>query len=68
MDEVYPRYGFPNDLLAHLHSVGAELAQVEVRPIYDGQGTGIRPLTAVPALSWVLARSWVQRLRRERGK
>ena len=66
LDRVYPRYGFPNDLLAHLHSAGARLAHVEVRPIYEGQGTGIRPLTAVPALSWVLARSWVQRLRRER--
>ncbi len=67
LDRIYPRYGFPNDLLAHLHSAGARIAHVEVRPIYDGQGTGIRPLTAVPALSWVLARSWVQRLRRERG-
>lgn len=64
---VYPRYGFPNDLLAHLHTAGARVAHVQVRPIYDGQGTGIRPLTAVPALSWVLIRSLVQRLRRERG-
>jgi len=67
LDRVYPRYGFPNDLLAHLHSAGARISHVEVRPIYEGQGTGIRPLTAVPALSWVLARSWVQRRRRESG-
>ena len=67
LDRVYPRYGFPNDLLAHLHTAGARVAHVEVRPIYEDQDTGIRPLTAVPALSWVLARSWAQRLRRERG-
>ncbi len=62
---VYRRYGFPNDLLAHLHTAGARVVDVEVRPIYEGQGTGIRPLTAVPALSCVLARSYLQRLRRE---
>jgi len=62
---VYPRYGFPNDLMAHLHSAGARVAHVEVRPIYEGQTTGIRPLSAVPVLSWVLARSWLQRIRRE---
>jgi glycosyltransferase involved in cell wall biosynthesis len=67
LDRVYPRYGFPNDLLSHLHSAGARLVHVEVRPIYDGQETGIRPLSAIPALSWVLIRSWVQRIRRERG-
>jgi glycosyltransferase involved in cell wall biosynthesis len=67
LEKVYPRYGFPNDLLAHLHSAGARITHVQVRPIYEGQGTGIRPLTAVPALSWVLTRSLVQRLRRERG-
>ncbi|MFH1531514.1 MAG: glycosyltransferase family 2 protein [Pseudomonadota bacterium] len=67
LDRVYPRYGFPNDLLAHLHSAGARVAHVQVRPIYEGQSTGLRPLTAVPALSWVLARSWVLRLRRERN-
>ncbi len=65
LERIYPRYGFPNDLLAHLHSAGARIVHVEVRPIYEGQTTGIRPLTAVPALSWVLARSWLQRLHRE---
>ena len=66
LDRIYPRYGFPNDLLAHLHSAGARVAHVQVRPIYEGQSTGIRPFSAVPALSWVLARSWVHRIRRER--
>jgi glycosyltransferase involved in cell wall biosynthesis len=64
-DAIYPRYGFPNDFLAHLHSAGARVAQVRVRPIYDGQDSGIRPLASVPSLSYVLARSWVHRLARE---
>jgi len=62
---VYPRYGFPNDLLAHLHTAGARVADVEVRPVYDGQDTGLRPAGAMVALSWVLVRSLALRIVRE---
>mgnify|MGYP002640257205 CR=1 FL=1 len=62
---VYPRYGFPNDFLAHVHSSGGRVAQVPVRPIYAGENSGIRPLYAVLPLSWVLLRAWVLRKWRE---
>lgn len=64
-DDVYPRYGFPNDFLAHLHTAGARVAQVRVRPIYDGQHSGIRPLKSIPTLGKVLLRSWAFRMARE---
>jgi glycosyltransferase involved in cell wall biosynthesis len=64
---VYPRYGFPNDFLSHLHSAGARLTQVRVRPIYEGQKSGISPLLAVLPLSYVLARSFLMRQARERS-
>lgn len=66
-DRIYPRYGFPNDLLAHLHSVRARLEQVTVRPIYDGEESGINPLLAVIPMSYVLARSGLMRMGREAG-
>lgn len=65
---VYRRYGFPNDLLAHLNSCRATVANVVVRPIYRDEGTGISPIPAVFALSWVLARSFVMRKQREGQK
>jgi glycosyltransferase involved in cell wall biosynthesis len=62
---VYPRYGFPNDFLAHVHSAGGRLAQVVVRPVYEGQASGINPLLAVLPLSYVLLRSGLMRRSRE---
>jgi glycosyltransferase involved in cell wall biosynthesis len=65
LESVYRRYGFPNDFLAHLHSAGCRLAQVCVRPVYEGQDSGIRPARVVLPLSLLLARSLALRLRRE---
>lgn len=63
---VYPRYGFPNDFLAHVHSAGGRLAQVPVRPIYASEGSGIRPVRAILPLAWVVVRAYVLRIWRER--
>lgn len=60
-ERVYPRYGFPNDLLAHLHELGARVVDVPVTPIYGDENSGIRLPLAVFSLSWVLARSFVLR-------
>lgn len=65
LDDLYCRYGFPNDLLAHLHSAGARLAQVTVRPIYGEEVSGISWFTALFRVPMVLLRSFFQRRRRE---
>jgi glycosyltransferase involved in cell wall biosynthesis len=69
LDGLYQRYGFPNDMLAHLHTVGARLAQVTVRPIYGKERSGISLFTAFVLVPCVLLRSfWHRRLRgRRRG-
>lgn len=65
LDAVFPRYGYPNDLLAHLHSAGARLAQVPVRTIYGpAWKSGITPLQVVHPVSTVLVRSGTRRLAR----
>jgi glycosyltransferase involved in cell wall biosynthesis len=61
LGRLWPRYGFPNDLLAHLKAGGFRVAEVTVRPIYEGQPSGIRPFAAVFSLSFVLARALLYR-------
>jgi glycosyltransferase involved in cell wall biosynthesis len=63
--QIYRRYGFPNDLLAHMNTASARVTDVIVRPIYRDEETGIKPAPAVFALSWVLVRSSIMRLKRK---
>jgi glycosyltransferase involved in cell wall biosynthesis len=62
----FSRYGYPNDLLARLRAAGARVVDVPVRPIYDGQASGIRPWTVLYPMLFVLARSFTRRLWHQR--
>ncbi len=66
LHELVPRYGYPNDLLAMLHTEGARLAQVPVRPIYFSRTSGLSPLRCVLPLAGILFRSGTRRILRER--
>lgn len=57
---VWPRYGYPNDLLAHLLERGLRVAERPVTPIYGDEESGIRPLREIPTFSFVLARAWLR--------
>jgi len=60
---LFPRYGYPNDLLARLHAAGLVVEDVPVRPIYGpGWRSGISLWTVVYPMSFVLVRSWATRL------
>jgi glycosyltransferase involved in cell wall biosynthesis len=68
LSRLYPRYGYPNDLLAHLSAQGRSLIQVPVRPIYASERSGLRPLrVALPMLA-LLARSGARRLWTQYGR
>ncbi|HEX2428907.1 MAG TPA: glycosyltransferase family 2 protein [Gaiellaceae bacterium] len=55
LDALYPRYGFPNDVLVHLNVQNARVRDVPSRPIYDvGERSGIRLRSVVPRISWLL--------------
>ena len=55
LDELYPRYGFPNDMLVHLNVQNARVRDVPSRPIYDvGERSGIKLRSVVPRISWLL--------------
>ncbi len=63
IDELFPRYGYPNDMLSRLHVAGIAVVDVPVRPIYgDHWKSGIHLGTVVHPIPWVLLRSWGTRL------
>jgi glycosyltransferase involved in cell wall biosynthesis len=60
---LFPRYGYPNDLLARLHASQMRVADVPVRAVYGPNWrSGIRLSTVVYPMSFVLVRSWMRRL------
>jgi glycosyltransferase involved in cell wall biosynthesis len=63
LDGIYPRYGFPNDMLVHLNVQNARVRDVPSRPIYheDGQ-SGIRLRSVIPRISWLLFKAFWWRL------
>jgi glycosyltransferase involved in cell wall biosynthesis len=64
LDRIYPRYGFPNDLLVHLNVWNARVRDYPSRPIYGvGERSGIRLRKVVPSISWLLVKGFFWRLR-----
>jgi glycosyltransferase involved in cell wall biosynthesis len=63
LDRIYPRYGFPNDMLVHLNVVEARVRDVPSRPVYNvGEQSGIRYSRVIPAISWLLLKAFWWRL------
>ena len=66
---LYPRYGYPNDLLARLAAVGARVVDVPVRPVYGpAWRSGLRPSRVAAPLTGILLRAFAGRLRRRGGR
>lgn len=62
-ENLFPRYGYPNDLLSRLHVAELRVCDVPVRPIYgEHWKSGINMSTVVHPIPWVLLRSWGTRL------
>jgi glycosyltransferase involved in cell wall biosynthesis len=64
LDRIYPRYGFPNDMLVHLNVINARVRDVPSRPVYGvGEDSGIRLRRVVPSISWLLLKAFFWRMR-----
>lgn len=61
--QMFPRYGYPNDLLARLNAAGLRVADIPVRPIYGpAWRSGISLWTVLYPVSFVLLRSGLRRI------
>ena len=64
--KLFPRYGYPNDLLSRLRVANMRVLDVPVRPIYGAEWrSGINLGTALHPIPWVLLRSWGTRVAAE---
>ncbi len=63
LDTMWPRYGYPNDLLSRMAVAGLEVCDVVVRPVYGDEVSGIRPRDLFTTFPQVLALGLARRLR-----
>ncbi|HKQ70122.1 MAG TPA: glycosyltransferase family 2 protein [Polyangiaceae bacterium] len=43
LDRLFPRFGYPNDIVGKLVLAGCSIRDVPVRPVYGDEASGIRP-------------------------
>jgi glycosyltransferase involved in cell wall biosynthesis len=61
LDGLWPRYGYPNDLLGQLAARGIAIGEVCVRPVYAGEKSGLR-IWHVARIAQLVGRVWVRRV------
>ena len=62
-DQMYPRYGQPNDLLVRLNIYNFRVRDIPIRPVYGvGEKSGVRPLRMIPRLARLIFRLFLYRL------
>lgn len=61
--ELYPRYGYPNDMLLRLGERGATITQPVVRPVYADEESGLHIGAVILPIAGILARGGLRRLR-----
>jgi hypothetical protein len=63
LDSLWPRYGYPNDLLGMLAARHFVVSEVPVRPVYENEQSGIRFWHLLVVLWVILRRFGIERLR-----
>jgi hypothetical protein len=64
LDAVYPRYGYPNDLLVRLNVYDMRVADVRMRPVYNvGERSKMRLWKVVPAVTWLILARFLWRMK-----
>jgi glycosyltransferase involved in cell wall biosynthesis len=61
LDDLWPRFGYPNDLLGMLASRRLSVVEVPVRPVYADERSGVRAWHAVSILGLIARRYFRER-------
>jgi glycosyltransferase involved in cell wall biosynthesis len=61
LDALWPRYGYPNDLLSQLALRGSRIAEVQVRAVYADEVSRLK-VRHVPVVAAIVARAWARRM------
>lgn len=69
LDDLWPRFGYPNDMLGQLAARRLRVVEVPIEPIYADERSHLR-IWHVPRIAWLIARSAarVRGLQRGRGE
>jgi len=63
LDNVYPGYGYCNDILVKLSVAGAQICEISMPARYGGEKSKIRYSRYIPKVSMLLLRDFLWRLR-----
>lgn len=64
LNNLYKRYGFPNDILVHLNIFHGRIKEIPIKPIYNAGGkSGIKLWKVIPTISWLLCRRFFWRMK-----
>ena len=61
LEHVYPRYGYPNDLILRLAKAGVTITQPMVKPIYADEVSGLKIHKVIGPISGILLRGCIRR-------
>ncbi len=63
LTRIYPRYGYPNDLLVKLNINFCTIREVGIKPVYSvGEQSKMKIGKLIPRLSWLLIRLFIKRI------
>ncbi|MCX7018467.1 MAG: glycosyltransferase family 2 protein [Candidatus Sumerlaeota bacterium] len=63
IENIYPRYGMPNDFLVTLNIYNMRVADVPIAPVYGiGEKSGFKPLNMIVPLSGLIMRLFLRRM------
>jgi glycosyltransferase involved in cell wall biosynthesis len=63
LDRIYPRFGYPNDMLVRLNVCNMRVADVPIRPVYNvGEQSSMRVRRVLPTMMWLIFKRFCWRM------
>jgi glycosyltransferase involved in cell wall biosynthesis len=63
LDNIYKRYGMPNDILVRLNIYNFRVRDVEIHPIYGiGEKSGFNAILIIPRILWLIITLFIKRM------